>query len=112
MYVVQENYDKYPKIYFSKKYGEPHIFYLFFSGYDPAKYQNNPTLVRFEKSNWRWVDRLDKIYFVNDWEVKEKLKDENNALLITSPDSVPEGAKHLDTIYFLDGSKAFEIVEI
>lgn len=109
---VQENYDKYPKIYFSKKYGEPHIFYLFFSGYDPAKYQNNPTLVRFEKSNWRWVDRLDKIYFVNDWEVKEKLKDENNALLITSPDSVPEGAKHLDTIYFLDGSKAFEIVEI
>lgn len=109
---VLENYDKYPKIYISKKYGEPHIFYLFFSAYSPLKYQESETLVRYPKSNWRWVDRLDKIYFVNDWEIVDLLKNERDALVVTSPGSTPENGKHLDTINFLDGSKAFEIIEI
>ncbi len=106
------NYDKYPKIYFTKHYGEPHIFYLFFSNYDPENYQKNETLLRSSHTNWRWVDRLDKIYFLNDWELVDKLKDNSGALVITSPGSVPENSRHIETIYFLDGSKAFEIVEI
>lgn len=109
---LNQNYDKYPKIYFSKYYGEPHIFYMFFSKYNPMRFQNNATLMRDSHTNWRWVDRLDKIYFLNDWELVDKLKGETNALVITSPDSVPENSRHLETIYFLDGSKAFEIVEI
>lgn len=109
---VVKNYEKYPRIYFTKRYGEPHIFYLFYTKYDPAIYQDNQSLIRYEKSNWRWVDRLDKIYFVNDWELIEKLKNEKDALVIASPEHVPRKGKHLRTIYFLDGSKAFEIVEI
>lgn len=109
---LNQNYDKYPKIYFSKYYGEPHMFYLFFSNYDPAKYQTNETLLRDSHTNWRWVDRLDKIYFLNDWELVDKLKEESDALVITSPGSIPENSRHIETIYFLDGSKAFEIVEI
>jgi hypothetical protein len=109
---IVENYDKYPKIYVTKKYGEPHIFYLFFSQYDMQKYQENKSLVRYAKSNWRWVDNLDKIIFVNDWEMKEVLKNQKNALVITSPDNITETGKKLDTINFLDGSKAFEIFEI
>ncbi len=109
---IGQNYEKYPRIYFTKKYGEPHIFYLFFSKYDPYKFQNNPDLVRYERSNWRWVDKLDKIFFLNDWELVNKLKDERNALVIASPENVPPAGRHLKTIYFLDGSKAFEIVEI
>lgn len=109
---INKNYDKYPKIYFTKHYGEPHMFYLFFSKYSPAKYQSNETLLRYSQTNWRWVDRLDKIYFLNDWELVDKLKDKSGALVITSPGSVPENGHHLETIYFLDGSKAFEVVEI
>lgn len=109
---VLNNYSNYPKIYFTKRYGEPHVFYLFFSKYDPEKFQSNPELVRYGRSNWRWVDRLDKIYFINDWEVKEILKNEKNALIISSPENYPENAKKLEAIYFLDGSKAFEIVKI
>lgn len=109
---VLENYDKYPKIYFTKKYGEPHIFYLFFSKYDPKKYQENSELVRYAKSNWRWVDRLDKIYFVNDWEMKKTLENEKEALVVSTPGNYPERAEKLETIYFLDRSKAFEIVKI
>jgi 4-amino-4-deoxy-L-arabinose transferase-like glycosyltransferase len=109
---VNSDYDKYPKIYFTKYYGEPHIFYLFFSKYDPQKYQNNETLLRDSHTNWRWVDRLDKIYFINDWEMVEKMKSEENALVIASPGNVPENGKKLETIYFLDGKEAFEIFEI
>lgn len=109
---IRESYDKYPKIYFTKYYGEPHIFYLFFSKYDPQRYQNNETLVRDSHTNWRWVDRLDKIYFINDWEMVGKMKNETNALIIASPGNVPENSRKLKTIYFMDGSIAFEIVEI
>lgn len=104
--------DKYPKIYFTKYYGEPHIFYMFFSKYDPRKYQNNNTLMRDSHANWRWVDQLDKIYFINDWEMVEKMKTEKNALVIASPGNVPVDSRKIKTIYFLDGSVAFEIVEI
>lgn len=109
---INSNYNKYPKIYFTKYYGEPHIFYMFFSKYDPHQYQTTDTLTRDSHTNWRWVDRLDKIYFINDWEMVEKMKNEKNALVIASPGNVPENSKSLEKIYFLDGSIAFEIVEI
>ncbi len=38
-------------IYVSKRYGEAHIFYLFYSQYDPVKYQSNPSLVRYSQTN-------------------------------------------------------------
>lgn len=98
-------------IYISKAYGEPHIFYLFYNSYDPLKYQTNPTLVRYPRSNWRWVDRLDTIHFINDWEVREKLKGVNNAILITSPGNYPKNFTLFQSIRFLDGKDAFEIVE-
>jgi 4-amino-4-deoxy-L-arabinose transferase-like glycosyltransferase len=100
------------KIYITKRYGEPHIFYLFYSGYDPRKYQNNSTLVRYERTNWRWIDRLDNLFFINDWEIKEKLQNEKNFILVTSPGNYPPDSKVLYSINFLDGSKAFDIVRI
>lgn len=116
---VKENYAKYDKIIITKKYGEPHEFFLFFWPWDPAKYVSDPNLIRFHQSNWYWVDRFDKFYFVNDWQVKE-LKLESGGkvdcamikcLLITSPDNFPGGWKKLNTINFLDGKPAFEIYE-
>jgi 4-amino-4-deoxy-L-arabinose transferase-like glycosyltransferase len=98
-------------IYFSKAYGEPHIFYLFFDQYDPAKYQYSESLVRYSQTNWRWVDRLDNIYFLNDWEVQDKVKDKKG-LLITTPNNYPKGATVLESVYFLNGSKAFDIVRL
>ena len=68
---VRANYDKYDKIIVTKKYGEPHEFLLFFFKYDPIKYRNDINLIRFFQSDWYWVDRFDKFYFVNDWQVKE-----------------------------------------
>ena len=69
---IKENYDKYDKIIITKKHGEPHEFLLFFWPWDSQKYQDDPNLIRFEQSNWFWVDRFDKFYFVNDWEIPKE----------------------------------------
>jgi len=114
---VRANYDKYDKIIVTKKYGEPHEFLLFFFKYDPIKYRNDINLIRFFQSDWYWVDRFDKFYFVNDWQVKEmklesggKIDCRNiKCLLISSPDNSPSGWLNIYNINFLDGKSAFEM---
>jgi len=116
---AKDNYAKYDRIIVSKKYGEPHEFFLFFWPWDPAKYKNDPNLIRFEQSGWFWVDRFDKFYFVNDWDIpkegetfvlesKGKVDCDSRCLLVTSPGNYPRGWKRLKTINFLNGSPTFE----
>ena len=126
--LVKQKYSGYDKFIITKRYGEPHEFFLFYWPRDPEKYQNDSNLVRFYQSNWYWVDSFDKFYFVNDWQVNESLygnytfmlesKDlvqctprMYRCLLITSPGNVPDGWKKMETINFLDGKAAFEIYE-
>lgn len=105
----QANYDR---IVFSKIYGEPHEFVLFYLNYDPFKYQTSKNLIRYRQSDWFWVDRFDKFEFINDWEINDKVLGMKNTLLITSPQNFPANSQILKTINFLDGKKAFEIVAV
>lgn len=120
---IESNYDNYDYIVITKKYGEPHEFILFYLQWDPDKYRQDPNLVRYEQSNWYWVDRFDKFYFVNDWEVPSEGNqfvtesgltlncNEVKCLLITSPSNVPEGWVKVDEIRFLNNEQVFEIYE-
>lgn len=123
---AKDNYASYDKIIVTKKYGEPHEFFLFFWNWDPERFKSDPNLIRYYQSGWYWVDRFDKFYFVNDWEVpkdkavfileskKEKVDctlSDLKCLLITSPGNAPQGWEKLETINFLDGKPAFEIYE-
>ena len=109
---VETHQAQYDHIVVTKKYGEPHEFLLFYLKYDPFKYQTNKSLVRYQESDWFWVDKFDKFEFINDWEIKNKVLGTRNTLLITSPNNYPADSQILGTINFLDGKKAFEIVEI
>ncbi|NMD00089.1 MAG: hypothetical protein GYA62_10255, partial [Bacteroidales bacterium] len=125
---INNNYNNYDKIIITKKYGEPHEFLLYYLKYDPNKYLSDKNKISFFQSNWWWVDRFDKFWFVNDWQVKlnspelssiqEKFITESKhdidcsnskCLLVTSPDNFPPGWKKVLTINFLDGKKAFEL---
>lgn len=121
---ARKHYADYDKIIVSKKYGEPHEFFLFFQGWDSERYNNDSNLIRYAQTDWFWIDRFDKFYFVNDWQIpKEKplfvlesKKEEIDCslksvrcLLITSPDNYPKGWEKLSTVNFLNGSPAFEI---
>lgn len=112
---IKENESEYDTIYITKKYGEPHEFVLFYLQYDPTKYMTDPKLVRYEKSDWFWVDNFDKYHFVNDWEIRENVQctiHNVKCLLVTNPGNYPEGSQLLETINFLDGKGAFDIVEL
>ena len=107
---AKQNYDKYDQIVFTKKYGEPHEFVLFYWPWDPNRYLNDSSLKWDYHAAWYWIDAFDKFKFVNDWEIKK-----NNyaprTLLITSPGNYPSAkSKIIKTINFLDGTPAFDII--
>lgn len=114
---IKDNYAKYDLITFTRAYGEPHMFTLFYLGYDPAKYQTNPNLVRFMANDWVWVLKFDKFYFPDLGDTGTHYQDIATAnpgkkiLFIGKPGDFPSYVPVLQTIYFLNGNKAFEIVE-
>ncbi|EKD52873.1 MAG: hypothetical protein ACD_61C00210G0003 [uncultured bacterium] len=120
---ISEHWSEYDRIFITKRYGEPHIFYVFFTGLSPEKLQPGPENIRYEKSDWFWTDKIDNVYFVNDWQIPtiginslpiESGQEISTArgLLVTSPDHVPVNAHVIETINFLDGSPAFTITSV
>lgn len=122
---INENYFKYDKIIFTKKYGEPHEFILFYSNWNPEEYRNDNNLVRFTQSNWWWVDAFDKFVFINEWQMREKVSQNSfvteskseydctniRCLVISSKENSPIGWNKLEEYKFLDGTTVFEIYE-
>ena len=112
---IKEHQDEYSLIVFSRTYGEPHIFTLFYLQYDPARFQNSKNLERFETFDWVRVLRFDRFYFPDLGDEGTKYNDVIKAnkgkkiLFIGKPGDFPPEAKILERINFLDGSEAFEI---
>jgi len=112
---IKENYDQYDLITYTRHYGEPHMFTLFYLKFDPEKFQTDPTLVRFETYDWVRVLKFDKFYFPDLGDLGTRYQDVINEnpgkkiLFIGKPGDFPSGAQILKDIYFLNGNKAFEI---
>ncbi len=115
---IAEHKDEYDQIIFSRHFGEPHMFTLFYLNYDPAKYQKDPTLVRFETHDWVRVLRFNKYYFPDLGDEGTKFDDvvkENpgkRLLFIGKMGDFPKDMHRLFTVDFLDGKRAFEVVEV
>lgn len=114
---VQAHQNQYDQVVFSRTYGEPHIFLLFFENYDPAKFLSDQSLIRYEDHQWIWVYHFDKYYFpdlgdagsrYDDWIKQNPGK---KILFVGKPGDFPNDTPILDQVNFLDGSAAFQIVE-
>jgi hypothetical protein len=123
MRFVKDHGSEYEKIFITKRYGEPHIFYSFFTQLEPRRLQPDDTNIRFSKTDWFWTDKIGNVYFINDWQIPKievsKLPLESGgevstarSLLVTSPDHVPVNAHVIETINFLDGTPAFIITSV
>lgn len=114
---IKEHYKEYDQIVFSRHYGEPHIFTLFYLNWNPALYQQDPNLVRFQAYDWVWVTHFDKFYFPDLGDKGTQYADILQAnpgkklLFIGKPGDFPENLKKLKEVNFLNGGQAFEIVE-
>ncbi|KKP48308.1 MAG: hypothetical protein UR39_C0001G0103 [Candidatus Woesebacteria bacterium GW2011_GWA1_33_30] len=112
---IKDHMDEYSLIVFTRHYGEPHIFTLFYLKYDPARFQNSYNLERFETFDWVRVLRFDRFYFPDLGDEGTKYQDVIKAnkgkkiLFIGKPGDFPPEAKILEKIYFLNGEPAFEI---
>ena len=106
--LIKQDYDKYDQIIFTKKYGEPHEFVAFYWPWDPADFAKSKSWDYH--ANWYWVNELDKIKFVNDWEMKSYVY-KPKTLIIASPENIPAGSE-IKRINFLDGKPAFIIKEL
>ncbi|MCL5783743.1 MAG: glycosyltransferase family 39 protein [Patescibacteria group bacterium] len=109
---VQQNQGKYKSVVFTTKYNEPYIFYLFYTKYDPKKFQQQATF----KGNGLDVGEVPKIdniefrpiYWPDDRSIKDTL------FVGTGPelpdqDIDPKQSTLLETIKFLDKETAFKI---
>lgn len=110
---VKNNYNQYDQFIISKKYGEAHEFILFFWPWDPDSYQTDSKKVWDYHSAWYWVDAFDKFKFIDDEKIMEKsIYPNTSTLLITTPRNYNQNSfKKLETINFLDGTPAFEILK-
>lgn len=112
---AQENKKDYEKVVFTQKYGQPYIYYLFYTKYLPSLYQAQAKLAENPTGDVGTVNRLENIEFRNIyWPTDRSLK---KTLFIGDADELPkkdivEGeSKTLKEINFLDGSPAFVIVK-
>ncbi|OGE24560.1 hypothetical protein A2688_02390 [Candidatus Daviesbacteria bacterium RIFCSPHIGHO2_01_FULL_38_8] len=115
---IKDRYEDYDLIVFTRAYGEPHMFTLFYSNYDSAKFRNDPNLERFETFDWVRVLKFDKFYFPDLGDEGTGFRDiiaqnpDKRILFIGKQVDFPQEHYRLKTIDFLNGDRAFDIVEI
>ena len=115
---IKNHQDNYDQIVFTRHFGEPHMFTLFYLNYDPAKFQNDPNLERFETYDWIRVLRFDKYYFPDLGDQGTYFEDivaqnpGKKLLFIGKPGDFPPELPKLATVDFLNDDPAFEIVEV
>jgi hypothetical protein len=105
------------KVIVSSKYGQPYVFYLFYSQYDPLAYQRQAKLKESEVGDVGEVEKLDNIEFRKVyWPADRGIK---NSLFVDDEFGLPIGdvLGHEDEFIILEEIKypnekvAFRIVE-
>lgn len=100
---LSSNQDNYKNVYFTDKYDQPYILYLFYTKYDPSKIQPQIKLTPPDQFGFSTVRQIDNIIF-------EKINWDNilpNSLVIASDEPVPIDPSV--TLDFPNGTKAFKI---
>lgn len=111
---LQKFYPGYKKIIITKSVGSPYIYILFYSKYDPKKYQAEGSPLDLDYTGF------DKYYFVpldcppNDGKTKiDEIVWEKDVLYVDKGDCSVDSkdVKVLDTVRWKDGNPAFKLME-
>lgn len=114
---ISDHEDEYDLVVFSRSYGEPHMFTLFFKAYDPDKYQKVEKVIQVDPNDWIKIYSFDKYRFPDLSEpgtMYEDLVKENpgkKILFIGKHEDFVDGQNVLLNVKFLDGQNAFDIVD-
>lgn len=112
---IAPNKNNYERIIFTTKYGQPYIYWLFYSQYDPKSYQAKAKLTENQWGDVGSVDKLDNIEFRElYWPSDRSLP---KSLFIGTEEEIPlkdidpNQSRILDEIFFLNGKVAFRVME-
>jgi len=104
----------YAIIKIEQSYDQPYIYYLFYSKYDPKKYQETDHFNQTNQYDVGYVDQIDNIYFEKlDWTSDLNTK---NSLTIGNPYTLNldyadrSKIKEVKNIYRLDNTPAFRMI--
>jgi len=112
---IEEKMDDYDQIVFTQKHGQPYIYYLFYTAYDPKKYQAQARLIEHPEGDVGRVERIDKIEFREIYWPEDRFI--KNSLFVGGPYELPikdivKGQSNLlKEIDYLNGEIAFRVVE-
>lgn len=108
MRYAKEHESRSDKIIITYKYDQPYIYYLFYNRIDPSWYQKN-----WDYNKNGNVDRFKRIIGKYEFRDIDWSKDKNipNALIIASPNEVPQATAAVREIRFPDWRLAFRIIE-
>lgn len=112
---IRDKTDQYGRVIFTQKYGQPYIYWLFYTQYPPRQYQLQARLTEYSEGDVDRVEKIDNIEFRDIyWPSDRYLK---NTLFVGGPyelpeqDIIPQESKLIKKIMFLNGETAFHIVE-
>lgn len=113
--IVEENKEKYERIIVTQNYGQPYVFYLFYTQYPPEDYQPQAYLKENPWGDVGFVEKVDEIEFRDIyWPDDRKCR---HCLFIGDEFELPKddilttpGARIVKEIQFLDGRLAYRIV--
>lgn len=101
--IVQANKAKYEHIYFTTKYDQPYILYLFYSQYSPNKLHPQIKLTPADQYAFSTVDEIDNITFhIPNWSQIPP-----NSYIIASDEDIPQSPYQI--INFQNNLPAFKI---
>ena len=106
---LKENNKTYKDIIITDRYDQPYILYLFYTKYDPAKFQKDHTLTARDGYGFSTVIDFSNLHF---YSVKfEEMRTEYpNSLIIGTPEEIPDEGNIIKRIYGTNGFEYFDIV--
>ncbi len=105
-------------IYIQQSYEQPYIFYLFYTQYNPALYQQQANLVESTSGDVGYVEHIDTVHFVQiDWSAQ---RGTHGAIFAADPIKIPpqdssspaEFTLLKEILYLNNKDTAFRIIEI
>lgn len=105
---ISQNQNKYQKIVITDRYDQPYILLLFYSKYDPAKYQTENKKMSDNKFGFSTISSFGKYEFRPIG--KEEISKSKNTLFIGTNEEIGENEVLLKVINFPNGLPAFKIV--
>lgn len=108
---TQSKYDELDNIVVTDRYDQPYILFLFYSKFDPKKFQADHQLTPRDQYGFSTVRKFDKYVFssINNWD--EMRKEYPNALIAGTDEEIFTGTNIVQRIYGPNGYLYFEIIK-